>query len=62
MIGQVLSWQLPSDRKNTGLEKQQKTLLIMVFYASKLQDYVKKKKGLLFQNVTKSKNYPCCYF
>ena len=31
MIGQVLSLQLPSDRKNTGLEKQPKTLLIMCF-------------------------------
>ena len=29
MIGQVLWLQLPSDRKNIGLEKQQKTLLIM---------------------------------
>ena len=31
MIGQVLWSQLPSDRKNIGLEKQQKTLLIMRF-------------------------------
>ena len=29
MIGQVLWSQLPSDRKNIGLEKQQKNLLIM---------------------------------
>ena len=28
-----------------------------VFYASKLQDYV--EEGLLFQNISKSKNYPC---
>ena len=28
-----------------------------MFYASKLQDYV--EEGLLFQNVSKSKNYPC---
>ena len=27
------------------------------FYASKLQDYV--EEGLLFQNISKSKNYPC---
>ena len=32
MIGQVQLWsQLPSDRKNIGLEKQQNTLLIMRF-------------------------------
>ena len=31
MIGQVLWSQLPSDRKNIGLEKQQKNLLIMRF-------------------------------
>ena len=31
MIGQVLWSQLPSDRKNIGLEKQQKKLLIMRF-------------------------------
>ena len=31
MIGQVLWSQLPSDRKNIGLEKQQNTLLIMRF-------------------------------
>ena len=31
MIGQVLWSQLPSDRKNIGLEKQQETLLIMRF-------------------------------
>ena len=31
MIGQVLWLQLPSDRKNIGLEKQQKPLLIMRF-------------------------------
>ena len=57
MIGQVLSLQLPLDRKNTGLEKQQKNPTYNVFYASKLQDYV--EEGLLFQNVSKSKNYPC---
>ena len=31
MIGQVLWSQLPSDRKNIGLEEQQKNLLIMRF-------------------------------
>ena len=32
MIGQVQLWsQLPSDRKNIGLEKQQNTLLVMRF-------------------------------
>ena len=49
MIGQVLRSQLPSDRKNIGLGKQQKTLLIMRFYVSKLQDYI--EEGLLFQNI-----------
>ena len=57
MIGQVLWSQLPSDRKNIGLEKQQKNPTYNAFYASKLQDYV--EEGLLFQNISKSKNYPC---
>ena len=51
MIGQVLWSQLPSDRKNIGLEKTAKTPTYNAFYASKLQDYV--EKGLLFQNISK---------
>ena len=53
MIGQVLWSQLPSDRKNIDLEKQ-KHPTYNAFYASKLQDYV--EEGLLFQNISKSKN------
>ena len=37
IIGQVLWSQLPSDRKNIGLEKQQKTLLIMRFMLPNLR-------------------------
>ena len=36
MIGQALWSQLPPDRKNIGLEKQQKPLLIMRFMLPKL--------------------------
>ena len=57
MIGQVLWSQLPSDRKNTGLEKTAKNPTYNLFYATKFQDYV--EEGLLFQNISKSKNYPC---
>ena len=57
MIGQVLWSQLPSDCKTIGLEKQHKNPTYNAFYASKLQEYV--EEGLLFQNISKSKNYPC---
>ena len=53
----MIAMQLPSDRKNIGLEKQQKNPTYNAFYASKLQDYVEEE--LLFQNISKSKNYPC---
>ena len=56
MIGQVLCSQLPSDRKNIGLEKTTKNPIYNAFYASKLQDYV--EEGLLFQNISKSKKLP----
>ena len=46
MIGQVLWSQLPSDRKNIGLEKQQETPTYNAFYASKLQDYVDRRIAL----------------
>ena len=54
MKGKVLWSQLPSDRKNIGLEKELKTRLIMRFM---LQEYV--EEGLLFQNIPKYKHYPC---
>ena len=57
MKGQVLWLQLPSDRKNIGLEKQGKNPIYNAFHASKLQEYV--EEGLLFQNIPKYKNYPC---
>ena len=47
----MLSSQLPSNRKNIGLEKQQKTPTYNAFYASKLQDYAEER--LLFQNISK---------
>ena len=55
MKGHMLWSQVPLDRKNIGVEKQPKTPTYNAFYASKLQEYV---EGLLFQNISKSKNYP----
>ena len=57
MIGQVLWLQLYHQTINYWSRKTAKNPTYNAFYASKLQDYV--EEGLLFQNISKSKNYPC---
>ena len=51
MKGQVLWSQLPSDRKNIGLEKHQKKPTYNACYASKLHDYV--EEGIVLSEYTK---------
>ena len=51
MIGQVLWSQLPSDRKNIRLEKQQKTLLIMRFM---LPNFSIIEEGLVLGSITQN--------